>query len=330
MIDMGATNGNGNWCTVNGSGVYDCQSIVIAHLGLNGGAKGIVNNYAEELSYVDDVVMTNMTGTGLSLGATYTGSVPPLSPTNTAANSGPYTKISYQGSGTCLSILGSYSDTRGVRGLTCKGGGSGTAITIDGANNTLQDINITGYSDGILIGSHGPAVGNVLTNISGSVAGTGSGLVHISNSTTYSGSGLNGSPSTCPFYYPSTTNDNVCNLTVFSVGTGGDGTAIQDDLAGTTITDPSVAMYALGEQVPYEATSQGPWSLLGHSRLTTSAPLTTNSVTWDTGTSAPSQSCAVGSLYSCIGTTPQCTSSGGSNAYTLFLCVGNSDWVGIK
>jgi hypothetical protein len=337
MIDMGAAvypaNSSTLWC----GGNYDCQSVVVQHVALNGNStpqhsntlNGIVNNFSEELSYVDDVVMTNMGGVGLGLGASYTSG----NSNNTSANSGPYTKISYQGSGTCLSILGSYSGTRGVHGLTCSGSSAtGPAILVDGANNTLQDIQITGYADGILIGSRGPAVGNVLTNISGSVSGSGKGLVHISSSQTHNTVGTSGAQSTCPVYpTTSTAIDNVCNLTVFGVGTGGAGTAIQDDLTATAITDPTVAMYALGEQIPYGVGSNGSGgSLLGRSRLTTSAPLSTNSVTWYTGSTVPATSCAVGSLYSCVGSATQCTPSGGTFPLTLFVCAGNSDWVAIK
>jgi hypothetical protein len=48
----------------------DCQNVVVEHLALNGGGQGvngIVNRNSQELSYANDITMTNFTGTGTGL-----------------------------------------------------------------------------------------------------------------------------------------------------------------------------------------------------------------------------------------------------------------------
>jgi len=86
MIDMGdASNYNNNIgfynCSSNGtSQIVDCPGIAIEHLGLDGNSSqenvnGIVNNSAQELSYVEDVAFLNIKGTALSLLGIVTGMV---------------------------------------------------------------------------------------------------------------------------------------------------------------------------------------------------------------------------------------------------------------
>jgi hypothetical protein len=159
MIDMGTAGVNGLCPPISNN---DCPGISIEHLGLDGnsqlGVNGIVNNNAEELSYVDDVaflnILPNSSGTGgvaLSLLTAY------------SYNSGPYTNLTMSNVGTCVNING-LSDTRGIHGLTCtlSSTSSGPAIYLDGANNSLEDISISGTStqDGIVIGSGGGSGGN--------------------------------------------------------------------------------------------------------------------------------------------------------------------------
>ena len=90
MIQMGAAS---PFCTNS-----DCQAVVLEHFGLDGNQQaitGILNQFSQELSRVNDVSITGITGTngtGLSIS------------TPSANNSGPYTNITFSGTGTCLNI----------------------------------------------------------------------------------------------------------------------------------------------------------------------------------------------------------------------------------
>jgi hypothetical protein len=319
MIDMG----NIVLCPVNNiTGFYDCQGVVIEHLGLSGGVNGIVNQFSEELSYVDDITLTGMTGIGLELG-TYT------SGNNKAAggNSGPYSNISFVSpGGTCVSING--VTTRGIHGLTCitTSSTSGPLVYLDGYNNSLEDLTLAYVSnndsppgpslDGILVGSQnsGGAQSNILMNVSGSNLAN---VVHISNAT--SGTSI------CP---PGGTGSNsvynVCDLTIVGVSGGSVGRpTIRDDLSSTNVIDPTVGIYVLGEQVVQGAS----YTPIGYSRITSSPSVPT----WLVGSVAPPSgtgTCATGALYSCTGTTSECTNSLSVMA-TIWGCAGTA-WVKIK
>jgi hypothetical protein len=320
---------NGNWY---------CLKIVIEHLQLNGGTNsnisGIVNQYSQESSYVDDVVLTNITGTGLFLGG---GSAAATScPSGSGSgycewgsgNSGPYTNITYSGSGTCVRIIAGLDNaynsspgnpvppqTRGIHGLTCNmtmpgaacsSGSSQAAICLDAPNNTIEDVSITGASssqDGILIGDSSAAHANVVFNISGSGLGN---LIHIASNTTLSGA----PPSLCQ---PGniTNPPNACDVTILGATSSSSTSTIQDDLAGTKVTDPTVGMYILGEMAP---------GVAGYSRFTTSP----NWPSWSFGTNTiPSNTTCtrVGSLYS-LTTGSGVAGSNGTPGSTLWGCQG--------
>jgi hypothetical protein len=272
MIDMG-TSPCGN----------DCQGVGIEHLTLDGNSQavnGIVNNdTSEELSYVNDVALLNIGGTGLLIKGSAT------NPGGT--NSGPYSNIYYSGAGTCANINGTKS-TRGIHGLTCvTTNSSGPLVFIDGSNNSIEDLTLTyvpsdgpaGPSlDGILVGSLAAAQSNVLINISGNNLAN---VVHVSNATS--------TQSNCP---PQNTNNsatvnNVCDLTLLGIGSASSN-AIKDDLTSTILTDATVGLYVVGEQV-FAGTNS-----VGYSRFTTSP----NLPTWLIGSGTPGSSCATGSLYS--------------------------------
>src|SRR5580698_6796550 len=317
LIEMGQP---GNPCVIK-PGVYDCPGIVIEHLGIvgNGHEKGISNCCSQELSRVNDVSISNVT-TGLALTDTF------------AQNSGPYSNLTISAVNKCLSIGPASTgnvmiNSRGVHGMTCTvSSATYPAITIDGPSNSLEDISISGASsttqDGILIGSQASAQGNLLFNIRGSGLRN---IIHISgnNQTGQTGTG------NCPF--PETgvgsgTVYNVCDVTILGVSTSvSNGITIQDDLTNSSIADPQVAMYIVGEIIGTNSTN------IGYSRYTTaSAPTTTNGTPWLVGTVAPSASCSsqIGTLYSCIGTSTQCTSGGYTAA--LWECVGSTGWKHIQ
>jgi hypothetical protein len=294
MIDMGSS------AVCPGS---NCPAVIIEHLWLDGGGgsqtvNGIVNQFSQELSRVNDVYMTNITGLGVGLSIS----------TITANNSGPYSNMTFVGTGICVSIK--TVDTRGVHGLNCTTTGStnSAAVYVDGQRNSIEDVNISGEStqDGILIGSKASGQGSVLFNV------TGSGL---NNVIEISSNATNNVP-------------NGSDVTIMGVTSSGSIHSIDDDLAGSELSDPSVGLYVLGEKV----TGNG-GATVGYSRFTTSPTATAgatgaNSATWILGSSAPTPAsgCVVGSLYSV--TTPNSTTNG-----TLFGCAGGTSggtWIGIK
>jgi len=277
MIQMG---GSGGPC---GSGNI-CFGIQVGHLTLDGGGQqidGIDNSYSQEQSFVDDVVLQGLEGNGLSIGSG-------------AGHSGPYTNIVFDCStecssslpGTCINILS--EEPRGIHGLTCKGSnGSNAAILLDGSDVSLEDVTISGFAEGIEIGSRSSADSNLLLNINGS---TSSSLISISNSST------------------------VNNLTILGVTNTNSGTTtISDMLTGTTLSDATIGMYALGH--PIGATSGA------YTRFTTSP----NETTWGIGSATISSTTATctknGSLFSSTSTT--------TTVGTLWACVGGH-WTKIK
>jgi hypothetical protein len=284
----------------------DCPAVKVEHLGLDGNSingvnvNGIFNNMSQELSVVDDVSLFNIAGTGLLIQGTAGTQVP------SAQNSGPYSNIYFKGPGKCVEINAT-PNTRGIHGLTCIStatSSSAALITVDGNNNTIEDVYIQGgpgsSQDGILLGSLGGAQGNVLFNVTGVGLGN---VIELS----------------------ATKSNNVYNLddvTILGVTNSGSSTTIKDDLPGAAnITDAKLGMYVLGEAVV-----QGASNIIGYSRFTTST-----NATWIVGPNAPTGSCGVGSLYSCTSTVSACTQS--VTFATLWGCggaLGQSAWYAIK
>jgi len=213
--------------------------------------------------------------------------------------------------GACVVINGTVG-TRGIHGLNCSTPSlSGAAIDVEGSNNSLEDISLSGANgtntDGILIGLHNPAQNNVLFNIRGSGF---SNLIHISPVF-----GNDSSQSNCPAVDTLHTSVyNVCDITIMGVtnGTSGSGiTTIYDQVSGATLNDSSLGMYILGEPVQSGTTGTND-TFLGYSHFTTSLSWPT----WLVGTGqASGTTCpSIGSLYSVTsGAAPtllECESSG--------------------
>jgi hypothetical protein len=312
MIEMGGVAA----CSSNGT-TYDCTGVVIEHLGIDGGVgsglflNGIQNSFSQELSYVNDVSFTNISGTGLLLGVTCSGNAC----SSGSNNSGPYVNLYYNGGGACANIVGkppmaATDSLRGVHGLNCITSHS-PAIYLDVSNTTMEDITIDGnttfggssFPDGILVGSNSSAGAraDLLRNIRG--VGNLGNVIHISNNA------------------PTGQPPNVSDITVLSASRGmGVPATVQDDLSGTTLSDASVGLYALGQPVTNATTT------FGYSRFTTSP----NLATWVTGTgplgtNASCLSGETGSLYTCTKSS-NCPSA---SSKTLWACVGGT-WVGIK
>ncbi len=265
--------------------VPTCTGISVENLTLNGLAQsvdGIVNQYAQSNSYVDHVSIYQILGTGLLISD---------SGSSSASNSGPYTNITFDTGGysgapstACAQIIGT-SGTRGIHGLKCKSEtqDANAAVLVDASNNSIEDVTIVGFYDGILVGANAAAQSNVLVNIIGDTAAgsTPVNAVHISNHNT------------------------VTDLSIMGASNSGlSGTyTIQDDVTGPHLLDQTIGIYALGESAGSGV----------HSRFSTSP----NVAHWTVGTAAPlnTPACTRGSLYSCTGPTGvNCSSSAGNAA----------------
>jgi hypothetical protein len=141
MIDMG---------TAPVCPVPFCNDVSVENLTLDGlgqSLNGIVNTNAQTGSRVDHVSLFQILGTGLSL-------------SGNANNSGPYSNITFDtgsyvvlSSTVCASIRG-LTNTHGIHGLTCISAtnDADAAILLDSSNNSLKDIRIVGFYDGIRVG----------------------------------------------------------------------------------------------------------------------------------------------------------------------------------
>jgi hypothetical protein len=296
--------------TCGGTGV--CFNISVEDLTLNNGGgtsqtiDGILNMDSQELTYARRVNLYGITGTGLQVG--YVCASMPCHYNSQAQNSGPYEQIYYSSqtsTGHCAQIYGAPS--RGIHGITClASGNTGGGILLDSPSNSIEDASISGFGDGILVGSASSSSSrpwsNVLFDISG---GTLTNLIHLCSATT-SGLCASGTGAVA-----------AQDITILGA-TSTSGNTIQDDVTGTTgttlsnSTDPTVGMYALGEQVLISGTTT-----FGMSRFTTSPTVPS----WYVGsTQSPSGSCSNGSIYSATGT---------SGSGTLWGCIA-AGWVKLK
>jgi|GEM_PF-1470817 len=292
-------------------GNADCVEVGVQDLtlNLNGGVVsvpyGIYNAASQELSYVDNVIFNAV---GNSTTATYALEVTVVSGPS-SSNSGPYTNLvcnlgtSVNAGTRCVDLQ---AHTRGLHGITCNGGSNSAtaAIYLDSDANSIEDVYINGFLNGIYIGSqaglssHPQAPSNVLFNIAGGSSVTN--LIHISNNTTASSTPI------CPGGTP---RQAVCDLTILNASAAAN-TTILDDLTPPALTvtggDTNVGVYIVGEQIGSTATSP-----LQYTRFTSSPRVPT----WGSGTSRPSGTCtSTGSLYSSVS-----TGTGGN----LFACIGS-------
>jgi hypothetical protein len=217
----------------------------------------------------------------------------------------------------CAQING--ASTKGIHGLTCLAvsGTPAAAVLLDGSNNTLEDISLDGFVDGLEIGENAVAQSNVVRNIQdpGS-ASTMTNLVHICGphgASTGDGScantgnivtdlvilGATAPPFNCPV-------EGVC----FDAQA-----TIKDDVSGNFLStlagDNVVSMYVLGKS---PSPPNG-----GYSVLSTSPNVPTWVLWSQTGT--PTGNCTPGGLLSNIN----------GNAPVLYVCKpgGGGTWTSI-
>jgi hypothetical protein len=286
MISMGSVTLT-NFCPSN-----ICNGISIENLWLDGqnlsGVNGILNSYSQEQSYVKHVTLYQILGNGLGVSLPTSGSGSPQ-------NSGPYSDIKFwipsssapTSSTVCARIY--KVSTRGIHGLNCLNSSATngvSAVSLDGPGNSLEDIVVQGFQYGVRIGASSAAQNNVLINVSGGPNVTS--VVLISNAQPVSDLSLLG----------------IGNGTIGSV-TGATDTITDNRTSPvTTLSDATVAMYALGETVTIGGGN------IAYSRFTTSP----NVPTWAHGSGSPTNSaaCNIGSLYSNV--------SGGSGS-TWWVCL---------
>ena len=270
-----------------------CTGVSIENLWLDGqglSVNGIVNNYAQEQSTVKHVTLYQIGSSGLGVS-------PPTGVTGTPQNSGPYVDINClagsapTSSTVCARILG--VSTRGIHGITCINTSSTiptNAIALDASNNSIEDVKVQGFEYGIRVGASGTAKNDLLLNVSG--GNDVSSVVLISNANT------------------------VSDITILGVGNGGTGGAtdtITDNRTSptTVLSDATVAMYVLGQQLTAGGTN------IGYSRFTTSPSVPT----WSNGNGTPSGSCKTGSLYS---------NTTGQSGSTWYLCGPTGAWSNVR
>jgi hypothetical protein len=241
-----------------------CTNVAIENLSLKGngvaGVGGITNSLSHELSFVRQVNLFGIDGTGLLV-------------TTGAINSGPYSNITFTAaasSSVCAQISGSTTATRGIRGLRCLGNGElpANAVFLDAPNNAIEDVEITDTTNGITVGQNAAVQSAALKNISGGSNVTN--LIQISNAHA------------------------VTDLAIMGVYKNGATNAIEDEetlpSSNQLITDTTVGIYAIGEQMGTAA---------AYSRFTTSPSAnvvtwSTGSTALTVGSACPS----TGSMYS--------------------------------
>jgi hypothetical protein len=294
MIQMGPNNTSTTLtpCTNFSTG---CMGISVEDLTLDGNdsANGIINGQAREHSYVRRVYLYRIPGIGLQVW-------------NAADFSGPYTDISFYNESSAVSgtecVWINNVTTRGVHGLSCVASGSPTpaaAVLVDGIGNSIEDVQIQGFGDGILIGKDNATGSTILLNIAG-ISGV-TNVVHICGATTVT---------PCP-----SSANTVGDVSIMSLARGTATNSIEDDLTlltrSTTLSDVNIAMYVIGE--PLKAAG----SAIEYSRFSTSP----NVPTWVVeNTTTPPSSCVAGSILS---------NSIGSSGNTLWVCTGTT-WTNVE
>jgi hypothetical protein len=327
MIQMGSS-ASGVCPLVNSNPV--CTGVAVEHITLeasNLNIDGIDNEFSQEGSYVNDVTLNDIGGTGLSVGA---------------PNSGPYTDLYYLAETscgtTCPVCVMLNAGTLGIHGMTCIGSSTtatsdNAAIYVNAANNSIEDVHVEAFGDAIQIGDVASGtIGNIFVkNLSAGLNGTR--MHHLVNTVHICGPNYSSQFGSCAQTGATVEDVVVLQATNLNGNTGTVySTIVQDDVTGTSITPASAAegevgMYVLGEQVGGNGYQQ-------NSRLTTSpsnsangtAPYSTAVSTWLSGTGTISGSCQQpGALYS------NASGSSGSAIYVCKWATGTSlQWADLK
>ena len=348
MIQMGGTEPTSNkyLCPTSGAMQLPCTSVGLEHIFLDGSlvvkgkeyvVGGINNQYAGAGSYVNDINLWQLSLTGLYVGAG-------------AANSGPYSNISYVAQTSCViagcpnpECIDLEAQTQGVHGVTCIGNQLSAAtqqvagILVNASNNSIEDVHIEAFWDGIQVGpSSSATVANVLlSNITGTTTGSGETAAPTTNTVHLCGANPWG-PSGSPYFGKCANHGTVQDITILQSLNGSQAptTTIADDVSGNAIPgcdavkNPgcpapiSTAIYVLGELDPGAA---GVYSKF------TSSPATPNGnysgessfvPTWGVGspsTALTNEACSpVGAIYSQV--------NAGTGAPSVYVCKPTGVW----
>jgi hypothetical protein len=236
------------------------------------------------------------------------------------------------------------AQTKGVHGITCHGNSTTlgsvayAGIRVNSGNNSLEDVHVEQYWDGVRIGDEaGVTVNNVvLSNINGTNDSsspppftTVTNVVHIcgpNSSTLYGACPDQGTVGNVTILgatdYRNTTYNSCPPTPPYTCST-----AIQDDVTGTSIAAPPsttsatgipVGFYALGAEI---GTSSGIYSRFAITPTFYSAMKGTPTPSWGVGTVAVSGSCnTLGALYS--------NTAASSGTSSVYVCTG-SNWTSI-
>lgn len=284
-----------------------------------------------ESSYLDDIDFSNV-GAVPSSNQIVSGLVIDVG----AADSGPYSNIVFNGSTSCGSSNSAFTcsltacvrintQTRGIHGITCEGHGvvgdqiPEAAIYLDGSNNTIEDVHIEGFYDGVVVGDQAKVSGNTLINISGA---QGKGPLY---NTVHICAGVMVTNTAC-----SNTSSPVGDLSLFGIRSAPNNivaTPVRDDLNGVNVnsssTNANVGMYILGEQVGSTGQQYSRFTTANVGLMQGSNPTALPVPSWGVGTSSinPGTSCnttnnLAGSLYS---------NTMGSSQSTIYVC-SNGVW----
>jgi hypothetical protein len=266
-----------------------CRGVSIEDVvvdGMGAAIDGIDNVYCQDQSYVDHVTIFRVLSIGINV-------------SSNAANSGPYTNITFDtfGLGGSSSVTGAYLNygTRGIQGMTCTTGNAvisssppGVCINVAAPGNSIEDVRIEGFTTGINVGASNTVLMNIDGDTNPNTSATTLNVVEIVSSVT--DVALIGITNNC--------NSPYCS------GDSTDSTIIDNTTSPATqllaAKDPFVAMYVVGDTVTVN-------SAPAYARYTTSPNLTN----WSVGSAGVNGSCtAPGSLYS--------NTSGSPNA--LYVC----------
>ena len=308
-----------------------CSGVAVEHLKLmdssNGGLlNGIVNAYSQTPSYVNDVSLNTIGGTGLVIGGPLPGAI----------DSGPYSNIDFNANlsttcngTTCPLCVDIETQTRGLHGITCIGNPNASngstapthaAIWVNASNNTIDDVHTEGFWDSVQIGPANTVSNIVVSNVTGGNSKKG----HTANTIHICGANSNQT------FGPCIGSGSASDVTILDVQNAGatsvSVTSIQDDVTGTSIAQPAgggnlipsyAAVYFLGQSIggapppAYSRFSTNPSVPLPGGAGGTVVP------TWGVGAAIPvGTSCNTpGALYS---------DTGGASNQAVLVCTGTS------
>jgi hypothetical protein len=314
MIEMGTsaicpTGTSSQYCSAVG-----VENVFLEGAGDSGISGGIDNQYSQDGSYVNNVNMHQVSGTGLNVAA---GGV----------NSGPYTNIAFSayatsGAPTCVNIG---AQTRGLHGITCVGSSNtkasgDAAIYVNASNNSVENVHVESYFDAIEVGNvNSTTVNNVfVSNVTGSS--------NVTNVVRICGPHANDPADFGNCNHTSGTVTDTVVLQAANLNPAFGGTVVEDDVTSTSIQGcapcelpAGSAIYTLGESVG------GGYSRFATTPANSSQNYGTHSTpvpTWGAGQNPITSGSACltpGALYS--------NTSGGSGT-TIYVCT-YSGWLSL-